>query len=72
MKRQDIRDSAFKIIFESLLRNDSIGELYALADDADEIIVNDKVKEIVEGTLANREKINEMIQLFAQKELLTV
>jgi len=67
MKRQDIRDSAFKIIFESLLRNDSIEELYALADDADEIIVNDKVKEIVEGTLANREKINEMIQLYSTK-----
>lgn len=67
MKRQDIRDCAFKIVFESLLRDDSLEELYSIADDIDEITVNDKVKEIVEGTLSNAESIDKMIQQFSTK-----
>ncbi len=67
MKRQDIRDCAFKIVFESLLRDDSLEELYEIAEEVDEITVNDKVKEIVEGTLNNAEKIDAMIQEYSTK-----
>ncbi|MGN0606154.1 MAG: transcription antitermination factor NusB [Oscillospiraceae bacterium] len=67
MKRQDIRDCAFKIVFESLLRDDSLEELYEIAEDIDEITVNDKVKEMVEGTLRNAEMIDEVIQKFSTK-----
>lgn len=67
MKRQDIRDCAFKIVFESLLRDDSLEELYDLAEDIDEITVNDKVKEMVEGTINNAAVIEETIQKFSPK-----
>ncbi len=67
MKRQDIRDCAFKIIFESLLRDDSLEELYEIAEEIEEITINDKVKEIVEGTLNNAEKIDAMIQEYSTK-----
>lgn len=67
MKRQDIRDCAFKIVFESLLRNDTLEELYEIAEEADEIVVNDKVKEMVDGTLSHSAEIDEMIQKFSPK-----
>ncbi len=51
MTRREIRDSAFKLIFEQLLRDDNIQELYDIADEIDEITVNDDVKKIVEGSL---------------------
>ena len=48
MSRREIRDSAFKLVFEQLLRDDDIQELYDIADEIDEIIVNDEVKKIVD------------------------
>ena len=49
MTRREIRDSAFKLVFEQLLRDDDINELYEIAEEIDEITVNDDVKKIVEG-----------------------
>ena len=70
MKRQDIRDCAFKIVFESLLRDDTIEELYEIAEEADEITLNDKVREMVDGTLSHSKEIDEMIQKFSPKRAL--
>lgn len=61
MTRREIRDSAFKLIFEKLLRDDPIEELYDIAGEIDEIIVNDKVKEIVEGVLSHEAELDEII-----------
>ncbi|NLK70628.1 MAG: transcription antitermination factor NusB [Clostridiales bacterium] len=67
MTRTEIRDSAFKIIFEKLLRDDELEELYDIAKEMDEIIVNDKVKELVEGTLAHSDEFDEIINRFSIK-----
>ena len=48
MTRREIRDSAFKLVFEQLLRDDDINDLYEIAEEVDEITVNDEVKKIVE------------------------
>lgn len=61
MTRREIRDSAFKLIFEQLLRDDDIQELYDIAEEIDEINVNDEVKKIVEGTLAHAEELDSII-----------
>lgn len=61
MTRREIRDSAFKLIFEQLLRDDDIQELYDIAEEIDEITVNDEVKKIVEGTLEHAEELDEII-----------
>ena len=61
MTRREIRDSAFKLVFEQLLRDDDINELYGIAEDIDEITVNDEVKKIVEGTLEHREDLDNII-----------
>ena len=41
MKRREIRESAFKLTFESLFRDDSADEIIALAEDVEEITLND-------------------------------
>jgi len=61
MTRREIRDSAFKLIFEQLLRDDDIQELYDIAEEIDEITVNDEVKKMVEGTLEHAEELDEII-----------
>ena len=38
MTRREIRDSAFKLVFEQLLRDDDINELYAIAEEIDEMM----------------------------------
>lgn len=67
MTRREIRDSAFKIIFEKILRDDDLEELYNIADEIDEITVNDKVKELVEGTLEHSDEFDEIISKFSIK-----
>lgn len=66
MTRREIRDSAFKIIFEQLLRDDDIQELYDIAAEIDEITVNDDVKAIVEGTLAHAAELDEIISGYSK------
>ena len=57
MTRREIRDSAFKLVFEKLLRDDSFEELYSICDEIDEITVNDAVKELAEGAFEHSDRI---------------
>jgi len=66
MTRREIRDSAFKLVFEQLLRDDDINELYEIAEEIDEITVNDEVKKIVEGTLTHAEELDSIIAKYSK------
>ena len=66
MTRREIRDSAFKLVFEQLLRDDDINELYEIAEEIDEITVNDEVKKIVEGTLEHAEELDGIISKYSR------
>jgi len=66
MTRREIRDSAFKLVFEQLLRDDDINELYDIAEEIEEITVNDDVKKIVEGTLAHSDELDEIISRYSK------
>ena len=70
MTRREIRDSAFKLLFEKLLRDDDISELYALAEDIDEITVNDEVKKLVDGTLAHSDELDAIISSYSRSRSL--
>ena len=48
MTRREIRNCAFILIYEKLLRDDPIEELYETPDEIEEITVNDSVKILVE------------------------
>ena len=66
MTRREIRDSAFKLVFEQLLRDDDINELYDIAEEIEEITVNDDVKKIVEGTIAHADELDEIISRYSK------
>lgn len=66
MSRREIRDSAFKLMYEKLLRDDSIETLYAIAEEIDEILVNDAVRELVDGTLAHAEELDGIISQYSK------
>lgn len=67
MSRREIRDSAFKLVFETLLRDDSLEELYEAAEEADEIILNDDVKLLVEGVVAHAGELDDIIAEYSRK-----
>lgn len=70
MSRREIRESAMKLLFESCFRNDPIEELYKEAYDIEEITVNEAVREMVSGTLAHVQEIDDIIQSYSKKRAL--
>lgn len=70
MTRSEVRDSAFKLIFEQLLRGDDINELYEIADEIEEITVNDDVRKMVDGALAHGEEIDSIIENYSRSRKL--
>lgn len=66
MTRREIRDSAFKIIYEKLLRDDSLEDLYEMAEEVEEITLNEKVKEIVEGVTEHSYELDDIISNFSK------
>ncbi|HPY84055.1 MAG TPA: transcription antitermination factor NusB [Ruminococcus flavefaciens] len=70
MSRREVRDSAFKLVFEQLLRDDDIQELYDIAEEIDEITVDDQVKAIVDGTLAHREELDHIVENYSKSRKL--
>lgn len=71
MTRSEIRDSAFKLVFEQLLRSDDIEELYEIAEEIEEIIINDEVRAIVDGTLAHGEELDGIIENYSKSRKLS-
>ena len=71
MTRSEIRDSAFKLVFEQLLRDDNIEELYEIAEEIEEITVNDDVKAIVNGTLSHAEELDGIIESYSKSRKLS-
>lgn len=67
MTRREIRNCSFQLIFEKLLRDDPIEELYELADEVEEITVNDDVKELVENVLNHAQELDGLIDKFSEK-----
>ncbi|MBO5344139.1 MAG: transcription antitermination factor NusB [Ruminococcus sp.] len=70
MTRSEIRDSAFKLVFEQLLRDDNIEELYEIAEEIEEITVNDEVKAIVNGTLSHADELDSIIESYSRSRKL--
>lgn len=65
MTRREIRDCAFKLLFEKLLRDDPIEDLYEIAEEIEGFTVNEDVKKLVEGVLENSTMLDEKIASFS-------
>lgn len=66
MSRRETRENAFKLVFEQLLRDDDINELYDIADEVEEITVNDDVRKIVGGTMEHTQEIEGIISGYSK------
>ncbi len=71
MTRREVRDSAFKIIYESLLRDDTVEELFAAAEGIDEVPVDDEVKSMVKDIIEKSSELDEMISQHSKKRALS-
>lgn len=71
MSRREVRDSAFKLMFEKLLRDDDIQELYDIAEEIEEITVNDEVRKMVDGTLEHSDEIDGIIESYSKSRKLS-
>lgn len=69
MTRREVRDSAFKIIYESLLRDDPVEELYEMAEGIEEISIDDEVREMVDGVLSKSDELDSMISQYSKKRV---
>lgn len=66
MLRRETRENAFKLVFEKLLRDDDINELYEIAEEVEEITLSDDVKKIVGGTIEHSQEIEEIISGYSK------
>ena len=65
IKRREIRESAFLLIFEKMFRQDE--ELDDIFISAMEIIVHDEVKKLVENVCEKQDEIDSIISKFSNK-----
>ena len=70
MTRREVRDCAFKIVFEQLLRNDDVEELFEIADEVDEITVDDQVRGLVLGVVEHAEELDAIIGKYSKSRAL--
>ena len=66
MTRSKTRENAFILVFEHLLRDDDINELYEIAEEVEEITISDDVKKIVGGTIEHSTEIEEIISGYSK------
>ncbi len=67
MTRHQCRENAYLILFEASLRDDTPEELYAIAEEVDEITVDDNVRKLVEGVLSHTEELDCIIASYSKK-----
>ena len=71
MTRREVRDCAFKLVFEQLLRDDDIEELFEIADEVDEITVDDQVRELTSGVVNHGEELDDIISRYSKSRALS-
>lgn len=67
LSRSKIREVAFLILFEKEFSNESIDEICEMIEEDDILLINDDIKEIVNGVLDNLETIDSIIEKYSQK-----
>lgn len=67
MTKTQCRENAFLLLFEASLRNDPPEELYRTAEEVGEIEINDRVRALVEGVLAESEELDAIIASYSKK-----
>ena len=68
IKRREIRESAFLLIFEKMFRQDEeLDDIFMSAMEVNEIIVNDEVKKLVENVCEKHDEIESITRTISNK-----
>lgn len=65
--RRQIRESAFILIFEKLFRDESADEIIELADNIDDITINEEVVSEFKGVFEKADELDDIIKKFSDK-----
>ena len=72
MTRHEVRECAFLILIEMTFREDEpVQEMYELAEEVQDLTVNDAVKEMVEGVLVHKDALDAIIAEYSKKRSLS-
>lgn len=66
-KRRDVRESAFILSFEMLFRDDSLDEIFTMAREVDDILINEEVENLVSGIYNKMNELDSVISKFSDK-----
>ncbi len=67
MTKRQCRENAYLLLFEASLRDDTPEELYQIAEEVEEITVDENVKQLVEGVLSHVDELDEIIACYSKK-----
>lgn len=67
MKKSQIREAAFMLIFESLFSSETCDEIIAAAKEADEYEFNDEASELFRSVYVKAEELDAVIGEYSQK-----
>ena len=67
--RRDVRESAFLLCYEKMLREDELEDIFASAEESGEIIVNDEVKNTVRSIFEKSEELDKIISEYSDKRV---
>lgn len=67
--RREVRDSAFKILFQKYWIDESLAEIYSLIEEEqlEDFVLNADVKTMVSGVLEHQSALDEVISRYSQK-----
>ncbi|MDE7122138.1 MAG: transcription antitermination factor NusB [Oscillospiraceae bacterium] len=68
---QQCRENVFLLLFEASFRDDSLEELFTLAEDIGEIAVNSQIRNFVSGVIAETAFLDEIISAYSPKRSLS-
>ena len=67
ISRHETRVNAVILIYQTLMRSDSLETLYEIAEESGEFAVTDAVKELAGGAHAKQEELDAIIQQYSPK-----
>ena len=71
LTRQQCRENTFLLLFEASFRDDSLEELFTLAEDLGEIAINPQIRDFVSGVIAETDSLDEIISAYSPKRALS-
>lgn len=67
MKRSQVREAAFMLVFERMFRDDTLEDIIESAKEADEYDFNEDAIKLFSGTVEKAEEIDGIISEFSEK-----